>query len=147
MLQRLKQRVSLSESSLTGAIRICIESTLPNSYLLRAGSVRVITRQLALAQFGKLRVWDAEHNNAVLTYLLLAERTIEIAADRGLNSSVSHADWQCMVQNLCEVLRDNRLEDGLNQAIDAVNAVMVQHFHLETGAVRPNELPDQPTLS
>lgn len=52
-----------------------------------------------------------------------------------------------MVQNLCEALRDNRLEDGLNQAIDAVSAVMVQYFHLETGALRPNELPDQPTLS
>jgi uncharacterized membrane protein len=93
MLQRLKQRVSLSESCHTGEIRICIESTLPNSYLLRPGSIRVITRQRALAQFGKQRVWDAEHNNGVLIYLLLAERTIEIVADPGLNSVVSHADW------------------------------------------------------
>ena len=38
--------------------------------------------------FGKLRVWDTEHNNGVLIYLLLAEHAIEIVADRGLNRHV-----------------------------------------------------------
>ena len=147
LLQRLKQRVALSESGHTGEIRVCIESALPNRYLLRPGAMRVITRQRALSQFGKLHVWDTEHNNGVLIYLLLAERTIELVADRGLNHLVSPVDWQHMVQCLGEALRDNRLEDGLNQAIDAVTAVLVQHFPLATGSIRPNELPDQPTLS
>jgi uncharacterized membrane protein len=97
MLQRLKQRVSLSESGHTGEIRVCIESALPNSYLLRPGAIRVITRQRALSQFGKLRVWDTEHNNGVLIYLLLAERTIELVADRGLNHLVSPVDWHCQL--------------------------------------------------
>ena len=39
--------------------------------------------------FGKLRVWDTEHNNGVLIYLLLAEHAIEIVADRGLDRHVS----------------------------------------------------------
>jgi uncharacterized membrane protein len=137
----------LSESAHTGEIRICIESALPNSYLLRPGAMRVIARQRALSQFGKLHVWDTEHNNGVLIYLLLAERTIELVADRGLNHVVKQTDWQTMVQSLGEALRDNRLEDGLNQAIDAVTAVLIQHFPLEAGTIRPNELPDQPTLS
>jgi uncharacterized membrane protein len=147
LLKRLKQRVSLSESAHTGEIRICIESALPNSYLLRPGAMRVIVRQRALSQFGKLHVWDTEHNNGILIYLLLAERTIELVADRGLNHLVKQTDWQNMVHSLGEALRDNRLEDGLNQAIDAVTAVLIQHFPLETGTVRPNELPDQPTLT
>ena len=41
--------------------------------------------------FGKLRVWDTEHNNGVLIYLLLAEHAIEIVADRGLSSRVDRA--------------------------------------------------------
>jgi uncharacterized membrane protein len=147
LLKRLKQRVLLSESAHTGEIRICIESALPNSYLLRPGAMRVIARQRALSQFGKLHVWDTEHNNGVLIYLLLAERTIELVADRGLNHLVKQTDWQNMLQSLGEALRDNRLEDGLNQAIDAVTAVLIQHFPLEAGTIRPNELPDQPTLS
>ena len=147
MLQRLRQRVSRSECKHTGEIRICIEFALPNSYLLRPAAMRVITRQRALSQFGKLRVWDTEHNNGVLIYLLLAERTIELVADRGLNHLVTPGDWKQMVQSLGEALRDNRLEEGLNQAIDTVSAVLVQHFPLAPGTVRPNELPDQPTLS
>ncbi len=147
MLQRLRQRVSRSETSHTGEIRICLESALPNSYLLRPGTMRVITRQRALSQFGKLHVWDTEHNNGVLIYLLLAERTIELVADRGLNHLVTPADWRQMVQSLGEALRDNRLEEGLNQAVDTVTAVLVRHFPLSPGTVRPNELPDQPTLS
>ena len=147
MLQRLKQCVSRSETRHNGEIRICIESALPNSYLLRPGTMRVIARQRALSQFGKLHVWDTENNNGVLIYLLLAERTIELVADRGLNHFVSQEDWQTIVYSLGEALRDNRLEDGLTQAIEAVTAVMVQYFPQTPGAVRPNELPDQPTLS
>jgi uncharacterized membrane protein len=147
MLQRLKQCVSHSETQHSGEIRICIESALPNSYLLRPGAMRVIARQRALSQFGKLHVWDTEHNNGVLIYLLLAERTIELVADRGLNHFVSHEDWQHMVLSLGEALRDNRLEDGLTQAIEAVSAVLIRYFPLAPGTVRPNELPDQPTVS
>ena len=44
--------------------------------------------------FGKLRVWDTEHNNGVLIYLLLAEHAIEIVADRGLNEQVPPQQWQ-----------------------------------------------------
>ena len=147
MLQRLKQRVSRSESLHTGEIRICIEAALPNSYLLRPYAIRVVARQRALSQFGKLRVWDTEHNNGVLIYLLLAERSIELVADRGLNHFVSQSDWQQMVGKLGKALGDGRLEDGLNQAIDAVTSVLAKHFPLVADANRPNELPDLPSLS
>ena len=43
--------------------------------------------------FGKLRVWDTEHNNGVLIYLLLAEHCIEIVADRGIDRHVDDARW------------------------------------------------------
>ena len=80
VLQRLGQRVAASERRHTGQIRICAEGGLPLSYLWRGASAR----ERAITQFGKLRVWDTEHNNGVLIYLLLAEHAIEIVADRGL---------------------------------------------------------------
>jgi len=147
VVQRLKQKVAASEVLHTGEIRICVEAGLPNSYLLRPGAMRTITRQRALSQFGKLHVWDTEHNNGVLIYLLLAERTIELVADRGLNPHVTAQKWSDMVQRLGQALREGRFEDGLGQAIDAVSAVLEQHFPLAPGQVRPNELPDQPTLT
>lgn len=147
VVQRLKQKVAASEVLHTGEIRICVEAGLPNSYLLRPGAIRTITRQRALSQFGKLHVWDTEHNNGVLIYLLLAERTIELVADRGLNPHVTAQEWNDMVQRLGQALREGRFEDGLGQAIEAISAVLEQYFPIAAGQVRPNELPDQPTLT
>ena len=39
-----------------------------------------------------------------------------------------------------------RYEDGLNQAIDAVDALLVEHYTIAPGAANPNELPDAPDL-
>jgi uncharacterized membrane protein len=80
----------------------------------------------------------------VLIYLMLAEHAIEIVADRGLNTHVSREQWQAIVDRMREMFRDGRFEDGLNAAIDAVDALLVQHFVLAPGQVNPNELPDAP---
>lgn len=145
-LQRLTQRVIDSEQGHSGEIRICIEAGLPNRYLLQAQDLPSLIRQRALSQFGKLRVWDTEHNNGVLIYLLLAEHAIELVADRGINRHVDAAQWQKVVQQLGSALREGRFEDGLTQAVDAVSRVLVQHFPHQEGQSNPNELPDQPTL-
>jgi uncharacterized membrane protein len=138
--------VAASEQRHSGEIRICVEAGLPNSYLMRQAPIRTITRQRAIAQFGKLRVWDTAHNNGVLIYLLLAERAIELVADRGLNQHVSPEAWQAMVQRLGATLREGRFEDGLTQALEEVSAVLVEHFEQVPGALRANELPDRPVL-
>lgn len=146
-VQRLKGMVQASERLHTGEIRICIEAGLPNSYLLRPGNLRSIIRQRALSQFGKLRVWDTEHNNGVLIYLLLAERTIELVADRGLNAFVAPATWNAMVQRLGAALRQGQYEEGVATAIEEVSVVLQANFPLRPGSVRSNQQPDQPTLT
>ncbi len=86
--ERLRQRIAASEQRHSGEVRICVEASLPASYLWRhlrqRLPIRQIVRQRALMMFSKLRVWDTEHNNGVLIYLLLAERAIELVADRGV---------------------------------------------------------------
>jgi uncharacterized membrane protein len=142
MLERLRQRVAASERHHSGEIRVCVEAGLPLSYLWRELSAR----DRAVTMFGKLRVWDTEHNNGVLIYLLLAEHAIEIVADRGLNAHVSHEDWARIVDHMREAFRARRYEEGLNAAIDAVDALLVQHFPLGAEQRNPNELPDEPVL-
>ncbi|EWS57326.1 hypothetical protein Y694_04648 [Methylibium sp. T29-B] len=100
----------------------------------------------ALSLFGKLRVWDTEHNNGVLIYLLLADHRIEIVADRGLTRHVDAAGWQAIVDGMGAAFRERRFEDGLHAAIDAVDAVLRQHFPAAPGGGNPNELPDTPVL-
>jgi len=141
-LQRLQSRVAAAERRHSGEIRVCVEAGLPLSYLWRDATVR----ERAVAMFGKLRVWDTEHNNGVLIYLLLAEHAIEIVADRGLTKRVPQATWGALVDGMRSAFRAGQFEQGLEQAVDAVDALLLQHFAVAEGSENPNELPDKPDL-
>jgi uncharacterized membrane protein len=143
-LARLQQRVADSELRHGGEIRVCVEASLPLSYLWRDAPVR----ERAITMFAKLGVWDTEHNNGVLIYLLLAEHRIEIVADRALARRVEPDHWQRLVEAMGQAFRAGRFEQGLAEAIDAVDALLVQHFPHDASAAgqRLNELPDAPLL-
>ena len=143
---QLAQRVRASEQRHTGQIVLCIEGALPSSYVWRAGRqapVDAVVRQRAMAWFGRLRVWDTEHNNGVLIYLLLAERRIEIVADRGLQRCASTQDWQDAVGRLASQLQAGNFEAGLTQALEEVSVLLVAHFPRTTDAPQANELSDR----
>jgi uncharacterized membrane protein len=142
MVQRIARRVAASEKRHTGDVRMYVEAGLPMSYLWR----RATPRERAVAMFGKLRVWDTEHNNGVLIYLLLAEHAIEIVADRGLARHVPPEEWRAIVTRLGAALHEGRFEDGLTQALEEVSALLVQHFPAGEGDANENELPDEPVL-
>jgi uncharacterized membrane protein len=142
MLERLTARVAASEKRHSGEIRIFLEAGLPVSYVLRDAT----PRERAAAMFGKLRVWDTEHNNGVLIYLLLAERAIEIVADRGLSQRVDAAQWHHIVGRMGSAFKQGRIEEGLTEALDEVSALLVAHFPLVPGEPDRNELPDEPVL-
>jgi uncharacterized membrane protein len=141
-LQRIEQRVASSERHHSGEIRVCVEAGLPLSYLWRNAPAR----ERAVAMFGKLRVWDTEHNNGVLVYLLLAEHRIEIVADRGIDRLVDNARWQALAGEMGTAFKAGRFEDGLNAAIDAIDGLLVRHFPVAADAANPNELPDAPVV-
>ena len=139
---RIAEQVRQSELRHSGEIRVCVESGLPLSYLWKG----LRARDRAITLFGKLRVWDTEHNNGVLIYVLLADRALEIVADRGLNRHVSPADWARIVDGMRGAFRAGRYEAGLSQAVAAADALLAAHFPLAEGGRNPNELPDAPLL-
>ena len=93
--------------------------------------------------FGKLRVWDTEHNNGVLIYLLFAERRVEIVADRGLNHRVTQTQWDAICRRMEASFSDGRYESGLAEGISAIGELLREHFPAEMGA---NEQADRPTI-
>jgi uncharacterized membrane protein len=146
LVHKLTQAVSASERRHSGEIRIYVETSLPLGDLWRTASMRQLTRARAVMLFGQLRVWDTAHNNGVLIYLLLAERAIEVVADRGLNAVVEPQVWQAMVARMGAAFRNGQFEEGLSEALAQVSDLLAQHFALAPGEVNPNELPDAPLL-
>jgi uncharacterized membrane protein len=139
-LTRIEQRVAASEALHHGEIRVCVEAGLPLSYLWRGASAR----DRAVSLFGKLRVWDTEANNGVLIYVLLAERAIEIVADRGVSRHVPQAHWQAIVGALQQAFRKGEFESGLIQAVEAVDDRLIKHFGRVEGSSDRDELPNRP---
>ena len=145
LAERLARRIAASEARHTGQVRLCVEAALPTSYLLRVGPdepLPAVVRDRALAWFGRLRLWDTEHNNGVLIYLLLAEHAIEFVADRALAREVPPEVWRAIVDRLGASLRAGAFEDGLTQALEEVSALLVAHFPEPDGQQGANELPD-----
>lgn len=143
-LERLTQKVAQSEKRHSGQIRICLEGGLPTSYLWRSATAR----ERAITLFGKLRVWDTEQNNGVLIYLLLADRAVEVVADRGLAKYVAPQRWEQLVASMGESLRSGYYEKALNHAIEEISALLEQQFpsHGRMNSDLGNELPDVPAI-
>ncbi len=142
LLVQLERYTAASEARHSGEIRICIEAGLPMSYLWRNAT----PRERAIAMFGKLRVWDTEHNNGVLIYLLLAENAIEIVADRSINTGASEHFWQKIVAELSTHLKRGDFERGLTQALEEITALLVQLYPVQPHQANPNELSNRPDV-
>ena len=142
---QLARRVHASEGRHTGQVCLCVEGALPLQDVWRAGRhapLDEVVRQRAMRWFGRLRVWDTEHNNGVLIYLQLTERRIEIVADRGLQRCADAQDWQAVVDGLAAQLKAEQFEAGLTQALEEVSALLVAHFPRTADETVPNELPN-----
>src|SRR5207248_11090070 len=78
-------------------------------------------RERAIEVFARLRVWDTEDNCGVLIYLLLADRDVEIVADRGVHRRVGDEAWQAICRAMEAAFREKRFLDGAIDGIDAIN--------------------------
>lgn len=142
VLQRLNQVITHSEAQHTGEVLLCVEATMPPSYTERQAK----PRERALSLFGKHRVWDTEHNNGIMLYLLMQPHAIEIVADRALNRCVTAEQWQTITATLAQSLRQEQYEAGIQQALQSITKLLVQHFPEDGSTVRENTVPDAPVL-
>ena len=101
-------------------------------------------RERAIEVFSLLRVWDTEHNNGVLIYLLLADRDVEIVADRGIHAKVGSREWEKICRKMETAFKQANYAEGVLSGIQAVTRHLVEHFPA-VGAGR-NELPDKPVV-
>jgi uncharacterized membrane protein len=137
-LKRIQRAIAESESQHGGQIRFAVEHALETMALFRGMSAA----QRALQVFSELRVWDTELNNGVLIYLLLADRDVEIIADRGIHARVGKQSWEAVCREMEGAFRQGRFEEGVLTGIKRVSALLKSQFP----DARPgnNELSDRP---
>jgi uncharacterized membrane protein YgcG len=129
-----------SESRHRAEIRFAVEGALDIVPLFQGRSAR----ERAIDVFSHLRIWDTEDNNGVLIYLLLADRTVEIVADRGVHAKVGTTVWEGICREMEPFLQRGEFEAGVVHGIQAVTGHLARHFPARDGD--RNELPDEPVI-
>ena len=140
-MRAIESAIAGQEKRHLGELRFAVEASLPVLDLL-AG---VTASQRAVEQFSRLRVWDTEHNCGVLIYLLLADRRVEIVADRGIHSRVGATAWEVICGAMQREFGQGRFEPGVIGGIQAISDLLGAHFPAR-GAENPNELSDKPVV-
>jgi uncharacterized membrane protein len=139
-MDAIERAIAAGEARHRGQLCVAIEAALPPARVLR----RLTPRERALEVFGLLRVWDTEENNGVLLYLLLADRDVEIVADRGIHRAVGDAVWQDVCHTLEAEFRAARCTAGVVAAVERISDVLAAAYPRTHAS--PNELPDRPAV-
>ncbi|HEX5674119.1 MAG TPA: TPM domain-containing protein [Azonexus sp.] len=139
-LDAVEAAVRESETRHSGEIRFAIENSLVPALVWRG----MTGRERAVEIFSNLHVWDTEHNSGVLIYLLLADRDIEIVADRGIAARVAPAVWEQVAQMMEAAFRNGQFEQGALDGIARISGLLAEHFP-PTGH-NPDELANRPVI-
>ena len=139
-LVAIDRAINASEAAHAGEIRFAVEGALDGTPLFKGQSAR----ERAIDVFSQLRIWDTEHNNGVLIYLLLADRDVEIVADRGIHAKVGLEEWEKICRTMETAFKQANYEGGVVGGIQAVTQHLIIHFPA-SGNDR-NELLDKPVV-
>ena len=139
-LHAIELAIKDNEATHQGQIRFVIESALDCHALFADQS----TRERAIEVFSQQGVWDTEYNNGVLIYVLLADREVEIIADRGIYRKTGIDAWNQVCHLMEDAFKQGHYEEGAIKGIQAVGQHLMTHS--PANGENKNELPDEPVL-
>ena len=139
-LNKIEAAIQASEAEHVGEIRFAVEGGLDGARLFKGQSAR----ERAIELFSQLRVWDTQQNTGVLIYLLLADRAVEIVADRGIHAKVDAHEWSKVCREMEAAFGQSNFEGGVVSGVQAVTRHLLQHFPSDSHD--RNELSDKPVV-
>jgi uncharacterized membrane protein YgcG len=139
-LRAIEEVITASEAEHTGEIRFVVEGGLDGIPLFKGQSAR----ERAIELFSRLRMWDTQDNSGLLIYLLLADRAVEIVADRGISAKVSPHEWGGICREMESAFKKSSYATGVVGGVQAVTHHLVTHFPADGSS--GNELPDKSVL-
>jgi uncharacterized membrane protein len=140
VLAAIEQAIKVGETTHAGQVRFVVEGALDGRPLFRDQPAR----ERAIDIFSQLRIWDTAHNNGVLIYLLLADRQVEIIADRGIDAKVGAAGWAKICADMQADFKAGNFGSGSIRGVEAVSRQLAKYFPAHGKG--PNELPDAPVV-
>lgn len=82
---------------------------------------------VALREFTARGLTRTRGRTGVLFYVAIQERYAEILVDTGLDGRIDQTVWDGIIESTLLAARENRLRDGLIDAVQAVGVVLARH--------------------
>ncbi|SDI33776.1 TPM domain-containing protein [Paraburkholderia phenazinium] len=139
-LRAIEKAIRENHRTHVGQIRFAVEGALHIGALLEGMSAQ----ERAIDVFSELRVWDTEHNNGVLIYLLLADHDVEIVADRGAHARINSGEWDAICRQMEAAFKLGDYRAGVLRGIEEVTALLKRHFPAQQET--HDELPSKPAV-
>lgn len=139
-LDAVEAAISAGEQRHSAELRFVVEARLGPAAVW-AG---VTPRTRATALFSELGVWDTAANNGVLVYVLLADRAVEIVADRSARERVESEVWNEACATMTAAFAAGDYEGGTVRALGRLAYALAAAFPAR--ADNPDELPNRPTV-
>ena len=145
-LAAIGRAVAEQEKRHRGELRVVIEGGLPVQALVLGRTARQRAEQL----FVRYGVANTKEASGVLIYLLIADRRVEILADRGIHERVGETAWEAICGEMQRRFASGNYEEGVIAGLAAASDLLARHFPAagggagDPGGTNPNELPDAP---
>jgi len=139
-MRRIRDAIAAGELGHAGELCFAVEARYSPWTVLDG----LQTRRRAHDVFSRLRVWDTADNSGVLLYLQLAERRVELVADRGIAARVSPAEWQAICDEFAAAIKTGPADVAVLACVGRINALLTAHF--PAAPDNPRELPDDPVV-
>lgn len=140
-MQEIRQAIAQGERRHDGQVLFAVEARLPLRSLLGGNPARARAEDV----FGNLRVWDTAHKTGVLIYVLLADREVEIVADRGVAACLPGRACDVVAELMRKRFQQDDWRGGALAGVKAMNALLTRHLPARADG-RVGTLPDQPII-
>lgn len=139
-MHRIESAIKQSEKTHLGEICFVVEADLHPIHILRGKT----PRKRAIEIFSQFGIWDTECNNGVLIYLMLADKDVEIVADRGVHQHVGNEGWEAICKDMENLFKQKQFEQGVLLGIKKIGDILQQHY--PSHGDNENELPNRPIV-
>jgi uncharacterized membrane protein len=140
VMAAIEREIGAQEKRHNGELRFAVEASLPLNDLVRG----VTGRERAIELFSRLRVWDTAQNTGVLVYVLLADRDVEIVADRGIHLKVGEAGWETICTEMEREFARRDFRQGVVRGVQAISDLLAKHSPPRPD--NPDELSNRPVI-
>jgi uncharacterized membrane protein len=139
-LKSIEAAIADGEKLHGAEVCLIVEHSLSCKAVLR----HTTARQRAIELFSQHRIWDTEDNCGVLVYVNLADRKVEIVADRALAQHIPKEEWRAVCNTMTRGFAQGEFRDSSAAAMTQLNHLLESHFPA-TGN-HSNQLPNKPIV-